>query len=886
MKFFSLLLIFFLSLTAVGQQTKDDAYKLSPEEVEAYKAQTRALVSYFEGTLNFLGDASATTQEKEIVINESWSKIFVNSEVQVEDDLDEQREVPINKDVQAYLKDVDFFFRSAVFAFDIQSVEPMVGENGNMYFKVTFMRRLNAISLNNDTLQSAKLRYMEVNLDPFKKDLKIASYYTTRINEQDELRQWWTSVPPYWKAILGRDAVVFDTLLMADIEGVVNEKILVKKRIPVVRKGTFLVAGNDTLPESEAARLFNRRPDTIIQLNDVQLQWVTDSLDVNLSVIDNKLKQIVSTTSLDLAYKVEVVDLEPLSQLSELIDLNISNTSVNDLSPLRNLSKLESLYLSSTLVNDLSPLQYASNLREIYFHDTEIENITTLGHLRKLEKLYCFNTGVRSLAALAQLQQLVVLKAGNTQIENIEPLSGLVNMRMLDLSQTLITSVDALENLEKLQQLILDQTLVSDLQPLHKMQDLSLLQVSGTRVHDLSVLKDLKNLSRVYADGNDLVPGQATSMMLQKPGLLIIFDSQELRNWWNNLPIYWRALLTAQSGTPAQPTDEDLHQITSLQKLDLSGNAYLQQLDPLSRLVNLQELSIQKTEVTDLKPLKELHNLRKLNLSETRVSELDHLSGLFQLEELNIENTRVASLEPLFELKNLSLLLADKSRVASAEAMKLKYANPQVRLVYQTETLLFWWNNQSTLWQELLAQDLTLEATPNALQLQSIADRTTLVIENRLEVSGLEPLMPLLMLEKLVIKSSSVTDLHPLEVLTQLRWLELSGNPLSDLSPLAKLQKLTYLSLENTPVSDLTVLANLTQLEQLNVGGTQVKSLKATANLKQLTELSVYNTRLKSLSPADKLPALKHLRCYNTRISKKSIDKLKAVRPELNVLYY
>lgn len=880
-----LIAILFFKLIPLAQ-SQEEHYTPGPEEVEQYKAQSRALVAYFEGTLNFLGDPLSTTQEKEIVISESYTKIFASNEVQIEDDLDENREVPINKNVQAYLKDVDFFFRSAVFRFDVQTVEPMVGDNGTIFFKVTFMRQLDAVTINNDTIRSNKLRFMEINLDPFKKDLKIASYYTTKINEQDELRQWWSALPDYWKEIFGRDAVVFDSLLMTDIEGIGADKVLVRQKQMVQRKGKYLVAGTDTIPAAQAARLFNRKPDTVIMLDDYKTQWVVDSMELSLAVIDNRLKQIASTKVIDLSFNINIVDLEPLSQLNELEELNISNTPVNDLSPLRNLSKLKSLYLSSTLVRNLSPLQYCSNLQEIFFHDTEIEDMAVVEHFRNLEKLYCFNSGIRSLDALAQLKQLTVIKAGNTLVEDLGPLTGLLELRILDLSQTLITTLSPISGLTNLQQLNVDKTLVTDISPLAAMQQLNLLQISETKVTDLEPLMALEGIKRVYAEKNNISQGQAAEMMRKKPGLLVIFNSEELAEWWNALPIYWRAMLTAQSGLSGQPGNEELHQIVNIQKLNLSENTYIQQIDPVNRLVNLQELSLSKTEVTELTPLKALHNLRKLNLSQTRIVSLNELAALFQLEELNIENTRVERLDPLYNLRKLSLVRADNSRVSASEAIALKNELPDMRIVYQTGKLLFWWNNLDDLWQQLLTQDMHIEGTPGDLQLQAIADRKSLLIENKLEITNLEPLIPLLMLEKLVIKGSSVSDLNPLQQLTRLNWLELSGNPLSNLAPLSKLDKLTYLSIESTPVTDLSPITGLTALKQLNVAGTQIKSLKAIAGMQQLEELNIYNTRLRSLSPADKLPALKHLKCYNTRITRKNIDKLKQVRPELNILFY
>ena len=95
------------------------AQKLTKEEIARYETEIRTMVNYLEETLNFIGDSTASAQEKSIVFTESWSKIFIDDKVQVEDDLDVNRNTPINKDVQAYLKDIDFFFKWATFQFDV-----------------------------------------------------------------------------------------------------------------------------------------------------------------------------------------------------------------------------------------------------------------------------------------------------------------------------------------------------------------------------------------------------------------------------------------------------------------------------------------------------------------------------------------------------------------------------------------------------------------------------------------------------------------------------------------------------------------------------------------------------------------------------------------------
>ncbi len=79
------------------------------------------LVDFLEYSFNTLGNAKTTVRDKDVIINQSFAKIFRDGDVQIEDDLDDNRETLINKDVQAYLKDIDFFFKEVVFSLNVSA---------------------------------------------------------------------------------------------------------------------------------------------------------------------------------------------------------------------------------------------------------------------------------------------------------------------------------------------------------------------------------------------------------------------------------------------------------------------------------------------------------------------------------------------------------------------------------------------------------------------------------------------------------------------------------------------------------------------------------------------------------------------------------------------
>jgi len=177
---------FLLFLLLIGIYFPSQAQKLSSEEVSTYKKECADLINYLQFTLNSIGDNDLSPKEKDIIISESYAKFFRDPQVQVEDDLVPDREAVTNKDVQAYLKDVDFFFNQALFSYKILSTDLFQNENNEPYFKVHALRTLSAVSLQNDSIYNEQARFIEIVVNPDLRELKIVSIYTTKINEKEE----------------------------------------------------------------------------------------------------------------------------------------------------------------------------------------------------------------------------------------------------------------------------------------------------------------------------------------------------------------------------------------------------------------------------------------------------------------------------------------------------------------------------------------------------------------------------------------------------------------------------------------------------------------------------------------------------------------------------
>lgn len=873
----------FLILILLSPFFLKSQYSLTDNDIKEYEEQVRQMVNYLQETLNFIGDPSVSAQEKDVIFKESYIKIFRDDKVQIEDDLDENRGVSIHKDVQAYLKDVDFFYDNVKFKFDIQSITPQINDSGETFFKVSMIRSLAGWNIVGDTINNNRNRYLEINLDIKNKDLKIVSFYTTKPNEKVELCNWWNSMDKPWKEYLGKDYIVYDSIKMSDINMILKDGFEMPVKEHVILKDSFMIVDNDTMSMDRADELYGHKPDTVIFINDVVSRWVNKTITADLAPIYETLKLITKTTNVDVSNNQDIKNINPLSELPDLQSLDCSNTKVSDISPIRNHNKITELNISNTQVKDISNLKYANVVQNFTADNLNIDDISIVAFFEDMTNFSIANTKVTNIAPIAGCINLISLNLSNTNIDNITDLKELHKLCELDISGNNISDIEPLSTLVNLNSLNIDSICISDLSPLKNLTKLKTINCSNTKVASLDPLKDMVHLHRVYCDNTLITKEMADDFMRLKSNVIVIAETKMFEVWWKSLPSFWKSLLSSQNNTNINPTKEELHVIINMKSLKL--NDVIQDIAPIEYLTNLENLDLSNSKIDDISPLRALRGLKTLDISNTEISDLSPLSKNEALRFINMEKTKVSSLKPLHGLTNITKILAEDSEVTAAEVYELKKRQRQVTVIYQTDNLRLWWGNLSSSWKDIFNSYVKCNINPTAEQLQSIVDLEEIEIDNSSAIHTLEPLTQLMFLRKLVADNNQIYDLSPLEDKIYLEVLSVSGNPIDNIAPLQNLNALREIDLENTTVSDLVFISYLQNVKILNISGTYVKNLKPLAEFNALEELMIANTSVKNIYYIENLPSLKYLEAFKTKIKSKYIELLRINRPDIQVKY-
>ncbi len=765
---------------------------LSTEEVEEYKEQAKQMVSFLQYMMNTLGSDDATTQQKETIINQSYNKVFTDEDVQIEDDLDEERAVITNKNVQAYLKDIDFFFKEARFELNVEDVSYYVNDERQVFFRVTANRNLQGTTVNGDTVNANQLRFLEINLNEAEKQLKIASIYTTKLSEREELANWWNEVPYEWQQVFKEKiGVAIDTVSFRMLQEIINLNEL-------------NVSGNRYIQTLEPlSRMYNL---TYLDVSDTEINDI-----VPLRNLTKLQTLIISST--------DVTSLEPLKYSTDLRALVASNTRISDLDILTNFSKLEKLVINGAPVYQLASLR---GLKELRCANTAITSLVDIAQLTSLEYLDCSSTNVKDLNSLMNLKKLERLIIEYTPVSDLTPLSELTQLKVLRINNTPVASLAPLDNLRSLERVYCDDTPVTR-------NEASRFMMANKQALVIYESKQLQSWwSALDNYWKDIFSNYVPTDSLTQETLASIANLTEI-------DISGRLEITSL---------EPLRQLQNLKILNCA-NTSITSLAPLENLLDLQKLDASGTLLDTLGDLHSARNLSTLKIDNTRVNSLIALEDLEYMQYMSCEHTGLNEPQVLqfirdhpsclviFKSDELSLWWNEALSPPWKNALRQQKAISGIPTKEQLHEIVFM--------EELVITDVSAiwDLTP----IQEFVRLRTLEVTHA-AVQDLTPIGQMYSLQKLVISRNPVNTLEPISKLTSLEYLDFQDTPVEDLKPIRNIIELETLICSSTQVRKLKHISSLINLKKLDVSGTQVKKLKHIRDLYQLEELIIYNTRI------------------------------------------
>ena len=204
-------------------------------------------------------------------------------------------------------------------------------------------------------------------------------------------------------------------------------------------------------------------------------------------------------------YCNEIIDISPLSDLTNLTELWLHTNQIVDISPLSGLMNLTSIWLGRNQIVDISPLVSLTSLLSLDLNENQITDISSILNLTNLISISLESNEIINLPDLSNLNNLLYLKLDNNQISDISGISTLINLESLSLKLNQIVDISPLSGLTNLLYFYAVGNQIVDISPLSGLMNLTTLKLDNNQITNISFLSDLTSLSYLDLRNNEII---------------------------------------------------------------------------------------------------------------------------------------------------------------------------------------------------------------------------------------------------------------------------------------------------------------------------------------------------------------------------------------------
>ncbi|WP_462219548.1 leucine-rich repeat domain-containing protein [Ferruginibacter sp.] len=266
-------------------------------------------------------------------------------------------------------------------------------------------------------------------------------------------------------------------------------------------------------------------------------------------------------------------NIESISELPNLVHLDLTGNKLSDMKPIQKLIKLQHLNLSNNLIEYIFYQDTFKTLKNLNLGNNPIINFEKLSEFMSLEKLYLNGVKLKDITFLSKLLKIVMLDINNNQITDLSPINKLDKLEVLIVLGNRVGALPDLRKLSNLKTINLGQNKIQDIWPLKDLKKLEVLWLLDNKIKDISVLEYLPQLKSLSLGDNGV---------------------REI---------------------------DPIKYLKTLKRLDLQDNL-ISNITPLKQLTSLTKLSLKSNEISDIDSLKDLKNLEILQLQNNPIKYL------------------------------------------------------------------------------------------------------------------------------------------------------------------------------------------------------------------------------------------------------------------------
>ncbi len=315
---------------------------------------------------------------------------------------------------------------------------------------------------------------------------------------------------------------------------------------------------------------------------------------------------------------------------------------------------------------------------------------------------------------------------------------------------------------------------------------------------------------------------------------------------------------------------DDLLEMPNLTSVNLDGEQSIASLDPLHRLTQLRELSLDNCGLTDalLSKITRIIWLNSLSMENNKLTSLGSVEAMLSLNHLDVSGNQVKTVPSLTRLTSLKTLDLSGNAISSLTWVSGQTTITSLNVSNNLITDISSIATCASLTDVNLASNLFTSIAP----LAGCSRLETLDLSDN-QVASLADLKDLTTLSNISAANTKISSVEPLALLSGLTTLNISGTAVRDFTPLAG-SSLKNLYASNCEITDLTTMVMLGSLEVLDVSGNLLNEIGAVALMYQLNVLNISNNYITDFTPLLNCSRLRSVNCKGSKIPDSVLTKL------------
>lgn len=346
-------------------------------------------------------------------------------------------------------------------------------------------------------------------------------------------------------------------------------------------------------------------------------------------------------------------------EILELVELNISGSSITDLKGLEFATNLEKLEMQSIEIGSMDPIADLSSLNHLDARNTTLPDgsLDFLDNLTNLRFVDFRGTGLSDISNLSILENLEEIYLRANDITDLSPLSGLTKLTYLNIHTNPVTDISPLANLTNLTQLIMRNVESGNegLQTIQNLTSLWRLNARNTGITDLTILGEMMSMGALQDDPANLI---FADVDIRENDFGEVTEDNDpyapIRPYWSNITERAPEDLPEPVGG-ATVFEDATFEARVRQILGIGDN------DPLTDdlLLTIEELDCRDLPIASIAGIEKIANATFMRFDGTNVTDLSPLESFTDITYFNINTTTgITDISPLANNTNLGTLIA------------------------------------------------------------------------------------------------------------------------------------------------------------------------------------------------------------------------------------